>query len=124
MAGNLWLSNRHPSTGSQGKCYPDSVSYPVELWHDKQYTHPSGACFSLPKYRGSTTDGDTCNFLKIVYYGDTMASQENLVKMVNKATGYTYMTRKNRKKLAGVKLKLRKYDPVVRKVVEFTESKK
>ncbi len=54
----------------------------------------------------------------------TMASQENLVKMVNKATGYTYMTRKNRKKLAGVKLKLRKYDPVVRKVVEFTEAKK
>lgn len=53
-----------------------------------------------------------------------MASQENLVKMVNKATGYTYMTRKNRKKLAGVKLKLRKYDPVVRKVVEFTEAKK
>ena len=39
-----------------------------------------------------------------------MASQENLVKMVNKATGYTYMTRKNRKKLAGVKLKLKKYD--------------
>lgn len=54
----------------------------------------------------------------------TMASQENLVKMVNKATGYTYMTRKNRKKLAGVKLKLNKYDPIVRKVVAFTEAKK
>lgn len=53
-----------------------------------------------------------------------MASQENLVKMVNKATGYTYMTRKNRKKLAGVKLKLNKYDPIVRKVVAFTEAKK
>lgn len=53
-----------------------------------------------------------------------MASQENLVRMVNKATGYTYMTRKNRKKLAGVKLTLRKYDPVVRKVVEFKEAKK
>jgi len=53
-----------------------------------------------------------------------MASQENLVRMVNKATGYTYMTRKNRKKLASVKLKLKKYDPVVRKVVTFTEGKK
>lgn len=53
-----------------------------------------------------------------------MAKQVNLVKMVNKATGYTYMTRKNRKKLASVKLKLMKYDPMVRKVVAFTEAKK
>lgn len=53
-----------------------------------------------------------------------MASQENLVKMVHKATGYIYWTRKNRKKLAGVKLKLKKYNPVLRKVVEFTEGKK
>jgi len=52
-----------------------------------------------------------------------MAKQQNLVKMVNKATGYTYMTRKNRKKLAAVKLKLKKYDPVVRKVVVFSEAK-
>lgn len=54
----------------------------------------------------------------------TMASQENLVKMVHKATGYTYWTRKNRKKLASVKLKLMKYNPVLRKVVEFVEGKK
>lgn len=53
-----------------------------------------------------------------------MAKQENLVKMVNKTTGYTYWTRKHRKKLAGVKLKLRKYDPVVRKVADFVEAKK
>lgn len=53
-----------------------------------------------------------------------MASQENLVRMVNKETGFTYMTRKNRKKLASVKLKLRKYDPVLRKVATFTEGKK
>ena len=52
-----------------------------------------------------------------------MAKQQNLVKMVNKATGYTYMTRKNRKKLASVKLKLQKYDPVVRKIATFTEAK-
>ncbi|MDB4984345.1 MAG: Ribosomal protein [Patescibacteria group bacterium] len=53
-----------------------------------------------------------------------MAKQLNLVKMVNKATGFTYMTRKNRKKLAGVKLELNKYDPVSRKVAKFKESKK
>ena len=53
-----------------------------------------------------------------------MASQENLVKMVHKGTGHVYMTRKNRKKLASVKLKLKKYNPVLRKVVEYTEGKK
>ena len=53
-----------------------------------------------------------------------MASQENLVKLVHKATGYIYWTRKNRKKLASVKLKLKKYNPKLRKVVEFTEGKK
>ena len=53
-----------------------------------------------------------------------MASQENLVKMVHKATGHIYWTRKNRKSLAAVKLKLKKYNPVLRKVVEYTEGKK
>jgi len=53
-----------------------------------------------------------------------MASQENLVKMVHKATGHMYWTRKNRKKLATVKLKLKKYNPVLRKVVEYAEGKK
>jgi ribosomal protein L33 len=52
-----------------------------------------------------------------------MASQENLVKMLHKATGHVYMTRKNRKKLATVKLKLKKYNPILRKVVEYVESK-
>ena len=55
---------------------------------------------------------------------NTMASQENLVKMIHKATGHVYMTRKNRKKLASVKLKLKKYNPVLRKVVEYVEGKK
>lgn len=53
-----------------------------------------------------------------------MAKQVNLVKMLHKATGHVYMTRKNRKKLATVKLKLRKYNPVLRKVVEYSEAKK
>lgn len=53
-----------------------------------------------------------------------MASQENLVKLVHKATGHTYWSRKNRKKLATVKLKLKKFNPVLRKVVEYIESKK
>lgn len=53
-----------------------------------------------------------------------MASQENLVRLVHKATGHTYWTRKNRKKLASVKLKLKKYNPVLRKVVEYAETKK
>ena len=44
--------------------------------------------------------------------------------MIHKATGHVYMTRKNRKKLASVKLKLKKYNPVLRKVVEYTEGKK
>ena len=39
-----------------------------------------------------------------------MASQENLVKLVHKATGHTYWSRKNRKKLASVKLKLKKFN--------------
>ena len=53
-----------------------------------------------------------------------MASQVNLIKLVHKPTGYIYWSRKNRKKLAGVKLKLKKYNPKLRKVVEFTEGKK
>ena len=53
-----------------------------------------------------------------------MASQVNLVKLVHKATGHTYFTRKNRKKLAAVKLKLKKYNPILRKRVDYTEAKK
>lgn len=37
-------------------------------------------------------------------------------------TGYTYVTRKNRTATPD-RLTLRKYDPVVRRIVEFTESR-
>lgn len=50
--------------------------------------------------------------------------QDNLVKLVNKDTGEVYMTTKNRKKLADVKLKANKYSKKLRKVIEFKESKK
>ncbi len=53
-----------------------------------------------------------------------MAKQENLVKLVHKATGHTYWSRKNRKKLASVKLKLKKYNPILRKRVDYVEGKK
>jgi ribosomal protein L33 len=53
-----------------------------------------------------------------------MASQENLVKLVHKATGHTYWSRKNRKKLASVKLKLRKYNPILRAHADYVETKK
>lgn len=46
-----------------------------------------------------------------------------LVKMVSSAdTGFFYVTKKN-PKTKTEKLKMRKYDPKVRKHVEFTESK-
>ena len=53
-----------------------------------------------------------------------MAKQENLVKLVHKATGHTYWSRKNRKKLASVKLKLKKYNPILKKRVDYIETKK
>lgn len=53
-----------------------------------------------------------------------MAKQENLVKLTHKATGHSYWSRKNRKTLASVKLKLKKFNPVLRKVVEYVETKK
>ena len=59
-----------------------------------------------------------CNILYI------MASQENLIKLVHKATGHTYWSRKNRKKLASIKIKLKKFNPILRKVVEYVETKK
>lgn len=51
-------------------------------------------------------------------------SQDNLVKLVNKETGETYWSQKNRKKLAAVKLEFKKYSKKLRKVVTFKESKK
>lgn len=50
--------------------------------------------------------------------------QPNLVKLVNKDTGETYWSTKNKKKLAGIKLELKKYSKKLRKVVTFKESKK
>ncbi len=45
------------------------------------------------------------------------------IKLVSSAgTGYFYTTTKNKKNVTG-KLKLKKYDPVVRKHVVFKESK-
>jgi large subunit ribosomal protein L33 len=46
-----------------------------------------------------------------------------LIRLVSTAgTGYFYTTSKNRKRTPD-KLKFKKYDPVVRKHVEFKESK-
>jgi ribosomal protein L33 len=50
--------------------------------------------------------------------------QQNLVKLTNKETGETYWSAKNKKKLAGIKLKFNKYSKKLRKVIEFKESKK
>ncbi len=50
--------------------------------------------------------------------------KEKLIRLVHKATGHMYLTRKNKKKLSGVKFKFKKYNPILRKVVEYTESKK
>ena len=45
------------------------------------------------------------------------------IKLVSSAgTGYFYTTKKNRKTTTG-KLVFKKYDPVIRKHVEFKESK-
>ena len=46
-----------------------------------------------------------------------------IIKMVSTAgTGYTYVTRKNRRNTPD-RLVLRKFDPVVRRHVEFKESR-
>ena len=50
-------------------------------------------------------------------------SQDKLIKIVNKATGTIYHTRKN-KKLVTRKIELKKYDKKLRKRVVFKEAKK
>lgn len=50
-------------------------------------------------------------------------SQDRLIKIVNKSTGTTIYTTKNKKKVTR-KIELKKYDPVLRKRVLFKESKK
>lgn len=48
---------------------------------------------------------------------------QEIIRMVSSAkTGYFYTTTKN-KRIHTEKLKLKKYDPIVRKHVEFVESK-
>jgi len=49
-------------------------------------------------------------------------SQKQLIKLKNKSTGEIYFSRKNRKKVER-KIKLKKYSAVLRKRVEFIESK-
>jgi large subunit ribosomal protein L33 len=56
--------------------------------------------------------------------GSIMAKSTTIkVKLVSSAdTGFYYVTRKNSRTMTD-KLKMKKYDPVVKKHVEFTESK-
>jgi large subunit ribosomal protein L33 len=50
-------------------------------------------------------------------------SKRDLIKLVSSAgTGYFYTTRKNKKNTPD-KLRMRKYDPVIRQHVEFVEAK-
>ena len=51
-------------------------------------------------------------------------SQDNLLILRNKATGTAYYSKKNKKKLANTKIKLKKFDKKLRKRVAFSESKK
>lgn len=50
-------------------------------------------------------------------------SQDNLIKLVHKATGETYYTRKNKRKVER-KIKLKKFSKKLNKRVDFTEAKK
>ena len=58
-------------------------------------------------------------------------SQDNLVKLKSeekdengKKVVHIRWSRKNKKKLKDMKLKLRKYNPILRKVTEYKEMKK
>lgn len=51
-------------------------------------------------------------------------SQDNLLILRNKTTGTAYYSKKNKKKLANNKIKLKKFDKKLRKRVSFAESKK
>lgn len=50
-------------------------------------------------------------------------AQDKLIKLVNKETGTTYYTRKNKKKVQR-KIELKKFDKKLRKHVVFKEAKK
>lgn len=51
-------------------------------------------------------------------------SQDNLIKLKNAKTGEVVFTRKNKKKLAAVKIELKKFSKKLRKHVVFKEVKK
>ena len=52
------------------------------------------------------------------------AAKDTFFLVSSEGTGFFYTNRKNKKKGKGeAKLKLRKYDPVARKHVEFKEAK-
>lgn len=51
-------------------------------------------------------------------------SQDNLIKLKSSGSKHTLWTRKSKKKLANVKLELKKYDPTLRKRVVYKEAKK
>ncbi len=51
-------------------------------------------------------------------------SQDNLIKLKSSASGHIIWTRKNKKKLANVKLSLTKFDPKAKKRVVYKEAKK
>ncbi len=51
-------------------------------------------------------------------------SQDNLIRLKSSKSGHVVWTRKNKKKLASVKLELMKYDPTLRKRVKYKEAKK
>ncbi len=59
-----------------------------------------------------------------LWYSFATMAQNNLVKLVNKESGETYWTSKNKKKLAAIKLEFKKYSKKLRKVITFKESKK
>lgn len=62
------------------------------------------------------------SILKMCYICINM-SQDRLIKIINKSTGTTVYTTKNKKKVTR-KIELKKYDPVLRKHVTFKEAKK
>lgn len=51
-------------------------------------------------------------------------SQDNLIKLKNAKTGEVLFTRKNKKKLASIKIELKKFSKKLRKHVIFKEVKK
>jgi len=51
-------------------------------------------------------------------------SQDHLIKLKSTASKHVYWTRRKKKAERPEKLKIKKFDPVVRKHVEYQESKK